>query len=155
MAKLSKEQYSRRNENAAIRNENNKVVNTLTEDQHEVLAWLCSERHRIHSNIKSMFLAESSEYSELWDIVDSRITKKLNDVGLRNNLGWDRMDIPNDHDYNTPEDEGGYEMEDYDEAYALCYSFVEKINSDIEIFLSSIDKAHGTNYCPTGTHRML
>lgn len=153
-----KEIYEGKREWAARRMEKNKMVDTLTEEQHEALAWLAEVRHKIHTNQKSMFLSQSSDYNELWSHIDDidedkSIYWKLTNVGLKNDLSWDVSNIPNDYDYNLPQEEGGYGIESYDEAFEILIEFLEKVNSDIEVYLTKIDEEHGTNYAPSGYTR--
>ncbi len=153
MAVLSKQQYERRNENAAIRMEQNAKAQTLNTGQHEALSWLCKVRHDIHTNQKAIFCVESGDHSKLSRYIDSEIKEKLREVGLKNSLSWNMLDVPDDHFYDKPEDEGGFNL-DYDTAYETCIRFLEKVNTDIEKYLRSIDEIHGTSYCPTGLTRL-
>lgn len=142
MARKSKEQYQHQTENAHKRNFEQKEIATLTEEQHEALAQVCSIRHELHTNQKSLFCSESSKYSTLLNYLDGGIKEILNSAKLKNSLSWNIVDLPSD-----------YDCEDSDKGLSEVFSFVEKVNSEIENYLREIDKTHGTNYCPTGALR--
>lgn len=150
--------YERKNEWAANRMEQNKNIDTLTEQQHDALAWLCSIRHTIHTNQKSMFISNSVDF-DLWKYIDgvddNTIKEKLESVGLPNNLSWDALFVPSDYDYNMRFNEDKSWYNDYDAAYEIHIDFLEKVNTDIENYLRNIDKEHGTNYAPSGHTRLL
>lgn len=151
--------YEKRERNAEIRMSENSEIETLSEEQHIALARLCKIRHEIHCNNESMFNAQSSSYSNLWSYIDSdnsnSIYQMLDNVNLDNNLCWNRDMIPDSEDYDKEEVDGGFEIDDYDEAFDICISFLRRVNNDIEKFLRKIDKEHGTSYCPTGATRFL
>lgn len=150
MAKLTKEQYDRRRENASIRHEENKNITILTEEQHEIIAEVCDMRHKIHSsgdelyNMQSLFSEEATTWLE-------DINSRLVTVGL---LKIDN--IPRAEDIPSAEDKycGVIEEDKEEENIVNFYSLMNELNNSIEQWLRSIDKEHGTNYCPTGTHRM-
>ena len=143
------ELYEKRRENADRRYLENKKITSLTEEQHDVLADLCTIRHDIHCSWRSMYLSESgcNLYSQLMELVEE----------IKNiNLG--KISIPEPE--NIPGDEDRYIglIEDTDEAedenYEKFCDIMEEINTKIEEFLRKIDNNHGTNYAPTGAHRI-
>lgn len=83
MSKINKEGYERKAEWADRRMEDNKSVDTLTEDQHEVLASVCSKRHTLHGHRMAeglYFLGRTS--SDVWNsYLDSPFT---GNIGLIN-----------------------------------------------------------------------
>ena len=151
MAILTKEQYDKRTENAIIRQENNKQVTTLTEEQHELIAEVCNMRHKIHSSDKELYNMESlfSEEASKW--IDE-INSKLKEVNLSKIENIPRIeDIPTANDvYDGLIDED--EEEDNVEEF---FKIMNILNNSIEKWLSNIDFEHGTKYCPTGAHRIL
>ena len=145
MAYISKEGYERKKEFAARRMEENRQINTLTAEQHEVLAWLCEVRHEVHSNWNSMFLSESP-HAVLWERLDD-INNRLSAVNLPNKLRWNADAIDNDATYQI----SGLT---YEAAHEEMCDFLNRVNNDIESFLLSIDKKHKTAYCPLGATRI-
>ena len=177
MANLKKEAYERKKLYAEKRNRENSTVETLTEEQHNTLAWLCEIRHNIHVSGDAMFNTESSEYS-YWDYLDmngerGEINNALGEVELPL-IEWNGLgeDTPNSSDYTyvlTEEDRiewenkaeaanlpyGGYTLWiEEGEEYQYFLEDKEKINDIIEKYLRNIDRQHGTNYCPTGLTRL-
>ena len=47
-----------------------------------------------------------------------------------------------------------YTEEEIEEERESCLEMAKKFNNDIEKYLASIDKEHGTNYCPSGVTRL-
>ena len=151
MAYKTKEQYQRHAENAHRRNQENKEITTLSEEQHDALAALCAFRHELHTNQKSLFNTESSNHSDYIRSLDGGIMDSLDEVGLPNSLTFDIFSFESDSEYDEDID-GNYD-EWYEKSIAGVFSFVEKVNSEIESYLREIDKIHGTSYCPTGALR--
>lgn len=151
MAKLTKEQYERRTENAVKRHEDNKKITTLTEEQHELIAEVCNMRHKIHSsgdelyNMQSLFSQEATTWLE---DINSRLIA-INLPMIKN--------IPRAEDFPSAEDKycGVIEEDEEEENVEKFYSIMNDLNNSIEQWLTRIDAEHGTNYCPTGTHRMM
>lgn len=142
MARKSKEQYQRHTENAHAKQNSMKEITTLTEEQHEALSQVCSIRHELHSNQKSLFNSESSKYSTLLNYLDGGIKEILNSAKLKNNLSWNIVELPSD-----------YDCDDIELGLSEVFTFAERVNTEIENYLREIDKLHGTNYCPTGALR--
>ena len=147
MGIISRDGYDRKREYAARKMEENMLIGTLTETQHDALAWLCSLRHEMHTNQHHLFLSETAEYSEIWTKYDA-INGKLTDCGLDTIELPDGTDIPCDFDCDDDSDF------DYEETYGEFVKIMEDINNRIEAYLHDIDKKHGTDYCPTGKSRV-
>lgn len=158
----------------AKKNAQNEQITTLTEEQHEVIQWLCSVRHEIHSSWRGMFNVESADrdlLKHLDSIYDEySINLRLASVGLSSiNFGINPEWIAGSDDYDYTEDEDKEEYENkaekdprgmtayelwYEDAYEIFCSDMSKVNDAIENYLVEIDKKHGTNYCPSGWQRM-
>ena len=131
----------------------NAKVETLTDDQHEVLAWLCSVRHEMHTNPEHFFYSEWTKFGYFWDLISneegfSEINTRLLSVGLD----------PIDFSFVSPDD-ASFDFlcdseEEYEDGLAQTYEMVDKINKTIEDYLVGIDKKHGTSYCPSGLARL-
>jgi|GEM_PF-1989084 len=170
MAYFSKEAYEGKERWARNRMRENSEVPTLSPEQHETLAWLCTIRHEMHCSPDSFWVGESGEYSEYWDYIgnsyeDSKINEQLNEVGLKSiPLITDTEHIMADYEvfeewgvenlqayYGLPED---YTDEDIDEAAEkakeVLYELLEQTDEIIRKYLAEIDLEFGTNYCPGG-----
>ena len=165
MARLSKDEYDRRCESAARRMADNAEINTLTEEQHEWLADLCKFRHELHCNQEALFVSGSGEFSNYWRRIRN-LCQEAKAVGFKLPDYEDEF-LPDDSDFN--EDELEYKGETYpancdvdsdeydykrDAAFWTVTDFAGEVNTAIENMLRDVDKEHGTNYCPTGTHRV-
>ena len=64
MGIISKEGYRGKREWAAKRMEQNKKIETLTEEQHNLLAELCTFRHDLHHNWDSAWNEESQNFDK-------------------------------------------------------------------------------------------
>lgn len=148
MAIISKDGYDRKREYAARKMEENRLVDTLTAEQHDVLAWLCAYRHTMHVDQESLFHSESSNFSTMWSDYDS-INNRLCECGLSPITLPDSIDIPSDADGEFDEDFV------YEEALESFFEIIEGINNTIESYLRDIDRTHHTNYCPTGASRIF
>ena len=154
MAYIDKEGYERKREWAAKRMAENSQIDTLTEEQHEALEWLCSVRHDVHCNQDDFFCDESANSSEYWNYIDDgnggTIREKLMEAGLPE-MKWSF-----NPDMYTSESvcyELDYTEEEREEERERCLEMAEKFNLDIEKYLKTIDEQHGTNYCPSGASR--
>ena len=165
MAKLSKEVYERKNEWAARRMERNSKIESLTEEQHEFLAELCSFRHFLHTNKKRAFLSESSESREISDEISVWGEQSLcgRCFDLFGEYPFEPIDYPDDNregwgyffeDFDPNKDYDDKTREDwYFKAYDMATDMFEQINTEIETFLEKIDEKYGTDYCPSGISR--
>ena len=161
MSKLTKDQYSRRNENAARRMTENTTVQTLTTEQHALLSNICSFRHELHSNQEDLFCCEGSNYTPFWEQI-SNLSDRARQLSLNGCPCIDIESLPSDHDYDYDE---FWNMEDWwtDDEDEDCRSYALNVvleaaqdyNKAVETFLSKIDEEHGTNYCPTGSTRIF
>ena len=152
MSILNKDQYQRRAENSAKRMENQKQISSLTEEQHDAIAQVCSMRHELHSNLDALLISESVNFSTFnsWLSSDNEdsFNMILKNVGIDNDLSWSPEDLPAD-------DSMWSEFySDYDEFYENEYEVASNIHLYIENFLRKIDEEHGTSYAPTGFQRI-
>lgn len=159
MAYLSKDQYERRNENAARRMNENKNVTSLTEAQHEALSNLCTARHELHSDLDSVITSE--ENTKKQELIEVNIQLKESGLTPMSFIPTDEsdfIDIDSIGELITLEDVDS-DDEDYkewhDENYERINGELEGLNTKIENYLSALDKAHGTNYAPTGKQRIF
>jgi hypothetical protein len=153
MSILNKDQYQRRAENSAKRMEIQKQISSLTEEQHDAIAKVCSMRHDLHSNLDALLISESVNFSTfnswLCGDNDESFNMLLKNVGIDNDLSWSPEDLPAD-------DSMWSEFySDYDEFYEEEYEIASNIHLQIENFLRKIDAEHGTSYAPTGFQRIL
>ena len=151
MAKLTKEQYEKRTENAVSRQEENKTIRTLTEEQHDIISEVCNMRHKIHSSGDELYNMQSlfSNKATIWlEDINSRLISI--DLPRINN-------IPRSEDFPSAEDQycGVIDTDDEEKNIEKFYELMNDLNNSIEQWLRRIDTEHGTNYCPTGTHRMM
>lgn len=153
----------------------NSEVETLTEEQHEVLAELCSIRHEFHClDTMKVFIAEIDTEIDDWFDSDreGNIYEKLEEVGLPKLPELDVVDLPCDYDWETltseeqdewkerAEKEGkgntGYDLWEQESGVLDKLSkILEDYNTVIEEYLRNIDNEHGTEYCPTGATRLF
>ena len=146
MAYLDKEAYERKNEYAAKRMIKNSMIETLTPEQHEVLANVCQMRHRMHTHQDALFISGSSDHTLFWSWIDYKINEMLSEVGL-----------PEMKFYDAYVTDLTYEIDEltYDEGYEIMIEYAEKVNDTIENYLRKIDEKHETEYCPTGNGRIF
>ena len=183
MSYLKKEQYEARANNAAQNMADNKDIDTLTEEQHDALAQVCSIRHVLHgNNQKAVFFSNYANHSDWYTYLDNSfsgeqgvINTLLQEAGLPIIEGLQLSeDLPSDNDSEflsieemadtcNFDNEDNLEDEDYEEAVIeaytsygtqKCYQAAELINDLIEQYLKNIDQEHGTSYCPTGALRV-
>lgn len=149
MAHLTKEQYSRRNENASNRMVKNAENTALTEEQHESLSNLCTARHKLHSDKRHAVVEDYNGLKKA--IVDANVA--IYECGLTpmSFVGTDSSDFIDIDSLNEIE----YSEDEYDSEYERISNELEKLNSKIEHYLSEIDSKYGTNYAPTGVQRIV
>ena len=159
MAKLNKEEYSRRNENAARRMAANSKISTLTQDQNNALANICKARHELHLNIENVIKSDLFNYKQ--NIVNANVLINESGVDPMDFVGTDNSDfIDIDSIEEAKEfDEVDIDDEDYQDWYDSTYNRIhqelEKLNKDIEEYLKQIDVKYLTNYAPTGSQRIF
>lgn len=148
-----KEIYERKKEWAARRMADNKEIETLTEEQHELLERLCTFRHDLHTNWDSAFCSGSGDYDKYANEICVHCVGMENDLYTEVKEAFGKapftpIDYPDDYCYDVL----GYES--VEEAREEAYKLFEQVNEEIEAFLYSIDKEHGTDYCPSGYTRI-
>lgn len=161
MAKLSREAYDGRREWAARRMAENAKIDSLTQEQHDLLAELCTFRHNLHCSWDSLangnaqdIEAQISEYYE--DTLSDR-TRRLFGEAAYNLIDYNTtaddpedveeyMGIPTDL-YNDDYNEWCERIREAD------FDLFSTINSEIESFLTRIDNKYGTSYAPSGATR--
>ena len=165
--KLKKRQYEQRAFSASKRMAENAKNDSLTSEQHEVIASLCSYRHNLHSSMDR--ICQNDENGQKNELI--RINSLLKEVGLTPmdfcgvNVGEDYIDIDDmqesiffakeDGTY-IDEDEHPQEYQDwYDDTYHEIMQKLEDLNTNIEKYLYEIDKKYKTSYCPTGALRIF
>ena len=152
MAKISKEGYVRKREWAATRMAVNAVKggnSGLTENQTDLLEELCSLRHDLHCNLAHV--VHSDEQGLKKDLVE--INVEIKSSGLPHMAFIPSGDVADYIDIDTIDLLHEYGEFDYDEEFARIYGSLMKLHSQIEIYLSEIDKQYATDYCPTGATR--
>lgn len=151
MGIISKEGYRGKLEWAAKRMEQNKKIETLTEEQHDLLAELCAFRHDLHHNWDSAWNEESQNFDKYADNISVYNVKDGLPEKIKVSLGkapFKRIDYPTASTYDL--DDLTYE-EGFDQA---CDLFIQ-VNEHIEEFLREIDREHGTDYAPSGATRLF
>jgi hypothetical protein len=155
MAYLTKDQYEYRRESAARRAAENKKIETLTEEQHDLIAEVARMRHEIHCNADSMYNCESADYDK-WQWIDNGsegINDRLSAAGLPK-IQFTNNDISQ---FPTSEDRYTDIIDNTDEAEEenmnKYYKMMLHLNSDMEVYLTMIDREYGTHYAPTGELR--
>lgn len=157
---LPKEAYDRKREWAAKRMAKNKEIDTLTEEQHDVLADLCEIRHEFHTNMDDITKHDTSKIKQ--ELV--RINMKINEAGLKPMEFIPYGDISDYIDIDTIDEL--YEIEEvpeynserqdwYDDNYYRIFKELGELHEKIEDYLRNIDKKYGTDYCPSGASRIF
>lgn len=124
---------------------------TLSPDQHDLLAELCTIRHKIHSIPTWRFFREESDdmvylteildqgsfFYDIFPKIDAEIFKEIEESV---NSYWSHYlwGLPDDEDEEMSDDEKNMKI----------IEFKEKINNDILSFLSQVDVKYGTQYSP-------
>ena len=177
-----KEMFERKERCAQRRNAENMKVETLTEEQHLMLASLAALRHKFHCDYDALWNDEHPDNREMWNALspdsEKNISSSLENVGLPKLKLWFTPTVPTVEDwfYNLS-DEEKEEWEEKAEAfneenpnaafvhdgYSLWleegeeheefFEICENQNKEIEKYLEEIDKEHGTQYAPTGYSR--
>ena len=181
MGKLDKETYERKRLWAEKRAEGNRnKCSALTEEQHNVLEWLCSVRHEMHCSIESIWCGDTETLNPFDNSCGpSAVVERIKEVGLPdfgydldldslpfaddffNVLDEDERDEWEQKAEELNEDESGFVhsgaslwKEDSGE-YDVFYSAMEGLNSAVEEYLRMVDKQYGTDYAPSGHARQL
>ena len=146
----------------------NAEVDTLSEEEHDILRQLAGYRHELHTSWDDIFNSETN------DILDE-FMEFVEENNLPINFDYD--DLITDLDYfellDNEEKEAyekqaeefnkenpdstfymnAYEMWKKDGNYEAFVEQMEDLNKQIEGYLSKIDEEHGTHYAPTGIAR--
>ena len=170
MAILTKEEFDKRNENAAKRNAENTniaVENGLPCEIGETLEWLCNRRHWFHClDVESVYNSESFEYGNFYHFVQKEDDEiiKLEEYFNKPVFSVSQLTIealPTDYDWNECLDDEEKEniYDDDEEKYRLeslskIMDFKNNINNQIEKFLADVDVQYKTHYAPTGNQRI-
>lgn len=156
MAHFSKDVYDAKREYASRRMLKNAENDSLTEEQHNALAWLCSIRHKMHTNQEAFFYSEYGDYSDFYDYIDYEINERLESVGLPT-IKWhcSLEDVPCDVDFFELLPLAEQTEENHEEMLLQTLHEAEEYNKDIEKYLHMIDTTYGTDYCPTGASRIF
>ena len=150
---IDKEAYDGKREWAASRMEENKKVSTLTQEQHELLEELCKFRHDLHTNWESAFNDESSSFTYYEENISTySVGNSGEELPCRIEKAFGEMPF-SPIDYPTSADYADYGLS-YEEAFDRACDEFDKVNNEIETFLSKVDKKHGTHYCPEGATRL-
>jgi hypothetical protein len=184
MAYLTQEAYDRKREYAARRMEDNREIETLTEEQHDALSKVCEDRHRLHGHgmSEAIYCTEHPNNRDWYEIIDDPYTGErgaintvLEEARLPIIENLELPDCPDDQwrEYQTVEEAGeeleveredGEDDDDYESkvsdahyqyGVSKCHDIAESINAKIEDYLRSIDDEHGTHYCPSGATRIF
>ena len=168
MGFLDKEAYERKREWAAKRMEENTEIETLNEEQHEILAKLCQLRHELHTNWDSVFNNNYDDVNYFCDDIDDNISDQLASVGLPRLKLLSSQKLVTVDDFDLLMDDELQEYEEiaensnYDSAYDAwredeyekCCGWLNETNNNVESYLKAIDDEHGTSYCPSGSTRI-
>ena len=138
MNEAMKREMERRNESAAWHHARMKEeCQTLTEEQHDVLSWLCEIRHDLHSENRDSIWSNNSSVLEPFDNSSEypEVNKRLEEVGL-NPIDIDShffINLPNSTDYE-------YILSDEERAEKRFQNLLDEINKYIDYLLSSNPK---------------
>ena len=138
MIKIYRNEHEKVAKYASIRNKTNAAVyNSLDKKQHTALAIVANMRHELHGTGDWYFSVPLEERKRTFNFFS-----KLMPILLRT-AGLPQMEIHMDLL------ERKITCNNNDEAKEA----IEKINTEIEGYLSKVDQAYGTEYCPTGIRR--
>lgn len=144
----------------------NSEVDTLTEEQHEILRELCALRHELHVNHNSIFHSNDehlvdkfnnfSQENELPFFIDIEELVTALDYDLLSSDEIDKYERKAEEFNNTKSERQMYHSGFSlwcEEHFEECSNYLENLNDQIESYLANIDKQHGTQYAPTGISR--
>lgn len=172
--------YEGKREWAEKRKLKNAAIETLTEEQHNVLYWLCSIRHELHVKRDDVFHNNSNALAPFDNSCgECEVNSRLKTAGLKPiDLQFEYVDCPIVSDFDCLSSD---EQEEWEEKAEQCNAenptgmwhnaismwiqesweykeFMQKteeLNDKIEEYLKEIDEKHGTDYCPSGYTRLL
>ena len=181
MGVLDKQAYEGKREWAARRAAGNREnCSTLTEEQHDVLEWICTIRHDMHTSKESIWdgnLEALRPFDNSCGIPE--IESRIKEAGLPEFcMGFDYVELVTADDYHnvisdSERDKWEEKAEEYNSShpdgmwhcgasmwkeesgeYEKFLNDLEFLNESIEKYLKTIDEKHGTNYAPTGYTRI-
>lgn len=159
---MEKEEYERRNRNAAARMAANKeIAQCLSEEQCDALEEICAIRHRIHvAGASELFNTESPEAELMEELEGQGIVASLKKLFSEASVIEDvrLWDIPDDSDWfeELVDKEDYDDYEDYrNQSLSYIADVLNRWNNQIEKFLGLIDAKYGTSYHPTGFQRLF
>ncbi|MFA5068076.1 MAG: hypothetical protein WC466_08610 [Candidatus Izemoplasmatales bacterium] len=155
----SKDVYDKKREYAARKMAKNKDIDTMTDEQHDAVANLCSIRHELHTNMHNVAISDDQNIKK--KIVLANIQLRESDLPHMSFVPLDEIDyidIDSIEDLklmgeNPENDEEKNEW--YTENYYRISNELSELNSNIEKYLKQIDEKYGTSYCPTGLSRVF
>ena len=166
MAYLDNNAYDRKREWAAKRMSGNRKVDTLTEEQHDLLEELCRFRHELHTSWEDAFNTNSPSFGYFADNISIYSVGNSGEelpcrieaaFGKKPYYARDYYDLNEAIDILREEgidsDHPDYNSE-LNELKEQAFEVFATINDEIEAFLCEIDKEYGTNYCPSGATRI-
>lgn len=127
---------------------NREMCNTLREEQHEVLEWLCLVRQKIYWNEEDLFFTESSNFNEFSSWIMIGISERLFDAELPPLVfSFDPLEWPDDtwRSYNECTDEAWEKL--FDVLRDESHEYAKRFDADVELYLASIDEQYDTEYC--------
>lgn len=146
----------------------NKKVETLSEEQHNLLDDICELRHKLHTSYDRLWVSGSVDNDELSLFIagnadgEGSWLDRAKEVGLPT-FGIYSIsieDILTDIDYDNRAEFNGDDREE-DENYSVMKEYqkeahaqYDKEHSKIEQWLKMIDELYGTHYAPTGLSRI-
>ncbi len=154
----SKDVYDKKAEWAFKKHQKNRSIDSLTEEQHDVLTELASIRHDFHVKMDDITKTDSGGIKKKLIKVNIELKQSgLDPIKSIPTSAEDYIDIDTiDELYefdDVPEDDDE-RNEWYDDNYHRIYSELGELHNDIENYLLEIDKKHGTNYSPGGHTRI-
>ena len=173
MAILNKEAYEGKERRAAERNMANietAKANGMTEEQAEAVAWMCAQRHWMHTHDGSDIAnGEASANSELTGFICQNYSGDGDDefavcsaiLNEQPFMPCEASELPayDDWDYVLDDDDKEEYNGDYvafrDAMNAKAGDILQNINNQIENWLTKIDEKFGTAFCPTGATRLF
>lgn len=141
-----KEMFERKKAYSNRRMKENSEIDTLTEEEHDLLAELCTMRHEMHSCGESMYI-EINDLNKYFTDLEIKIKDEILNVDCTD------MEFYDGFLFDMEEESVEIDSDEYEERYKdsieLYYEQKGNLNDEIERFLKKIDEKYQTNYCPT------
>ena len=164
MAYLTKDDYYRRELAAGRRMAQNAEIETLTQEQHDVISDFCSFRHKFHTGMSRIVYNNGEAFTEL-----IRLNGEFQELGLpimegipTYNDSYINIDDINsltdyDEEYSEVEfdDDEEKRLEWVQKHYDRIYDELSELHKKMEKHLERIDEEYGTTYAPTGALRVF